>query len=317
MVLRTPWAYGLLQDAPATTTNPKLNVPSLLPIINPEKPTRDITHCTSGASNLTSRYPDPVYEDPKILSEYLLFHYGTAEEILPGNEGPRDALFFPVRSVTELLPPDQAQVNRALDVGCAVGRSAFELARVAGKVHAVDFSRAFIEAAQGVAAERAISFSYAVEGEITQPSTARVPEGIDPHRIEFRVGDAMNLPVEWSNFDVVHAANLICRLPEPRRFLDRLPDLVAPGGTLLLCTPWSWLETFTPRDKWLGGHAGGPHSFDALQEILSPYFELEFRKDLPFLIREHARKYQWSLADGTRWRRVAGKADGPPSTPIH
>jgi hypothetical protein len=26
-------------------------------------------------------------------------------------------------------------------------------------------------------------------------------------------------------------------------------------------------------------------------------------KDLPFLIREHARKFQWSVAEATIWRR--------------
>jgi hypothetical protein len=26
---------------------------------------------------------------------------------------------------------------------------------------------------------------------------------------------------------------------------------------------------------------------------------------MPFLIREHARKFQWSVALGTRWRRNA------------
>jgi hypothetical protein len=30
---------------------------------------------------------------------------------------------------------------------------------------------------------------------------------------------------------------------------------------------------------------------------------LKLSKELPFLIREHARKYQWSVAWGTRWVR--------------
>ena len=42
-----------------------------------------------------------------------------------------------------------------------------------------------------------------------------------------------------------------------------------------------------------------------LQSELGQAFTLEHSADLPFLIREHARKYQWSVALGTRWRRRA------------
>ena len=70
------------------------------------------------------------YETDRALAEYLLFHYGTAEQILPYGFGPGAALDFPVRCVAECLaarplPPR----SRALDLGCAVGRASFELAR--------------------------------------------------------------------------------------------------------------------------------------------------------------------------------------------
>ncbi|CAM9795790.1 unnamed protein product [Choristocarpus tenellus] len=31
-------------------------------------------------------------------------------------------------------------------------------------------------------------------------------------------------------------------------------------------------------------------------------FVLEGRKEMPFLIREHRRKFQWGCSDGTIWR---------------
>ena len=52
-----------------------------------------------------------------------------------------------------------------------------------------------------------------------------------------------DLPNDLGSFDIVHAANLICRLPNPMLFLDRLPELVKEGGgSLLLATPFTWLE---------------------------------------------------------------------------
>ena len=49
--------------------------------------------------------------------------------------------------------------------------------------------------------------------------------------------------------------------------------------------------------------AGGPKTFEAVDAELSQSFELLETHDMPFLIREHARKFQWGCSDGTVWRR--------------
>jgi 2-polyprenyl-3-methyl-5-hydroxy-6-metoxy-1,4-benzoquinol methylase len=108
----------------------------------------------------------------------------------------------------------------------------------------------------------------------------------------------MDLRGDLGSFDIVHAANLLCRLAEPQRLLDRLAALVKPGGQLLLTTPCTWLEEFTPPANWPRGS-----TMEWLQDKLGAHFTLAHRADLPFLIREHARKYQWSVALGTRWVR--------------
>ena len=240
------------------------------------------------------------YESDKILAEYLLFHYGADDEILGKIPGPREALSFPRRSVSELIGPMQRDAC-ALDLGCAVGRSTFELARYAASVTGIDFSASFIAAAQELKTAGQIESSRRIEGDLTAPFTAKVPAGIDPSRVTFETGDATILRPDLAGFDAVLAANLICRLPEPCKFLDRLPQLIKPGGQLLLTTPFTWLEEFTPRANWLGGD--GLRSFDALKDILSPHFELQMSKDLPFLIREHERKFQYGVALGSRWLR--------------
>ena len=79
------------------------------------------------------------YETDLLLNQYLLFHYGTAEDQLPYPFGPRDALFFPQRCVTNFLP-EIGEVERALDLGCAVGRSTFELARWSQEAVGIDSS---------------------------------------------------------------------------------------------------------------------------------------------------------------------------------
>ena len=46
------------------------------------------------------------------------------------------------------------------------------------------------------------------------------------------------------------------------------------------------------------------NSEEGLARALSPFFELEERKELPFVIREHRRKFQFSMSLGSRWRRL-------------
>ena len=241
----------------------------------------------------------PIYETDKLLAEYLLFHFGTAEEILPPQgawpEGMTAALDFAVRTTEHF---SVGEVARGLDLGCAVGRSSFEMSRRCGEVVGMDFSHAFIRAAEALRGGAALDYSRREEAALVTDLIAHLPAGIDGGRSRFFQGDAMDLPADLGRFDRVHAANLVCRLPEPGRLLDRLPALVKPGGELVLATPCTWLEDFTPVENWpVRG------TFDWLQAKLAPAFSLIRQADEPFLIRETARKFQWTTSLVTVWRR--------------
>jgi len=242
------------------------------------------------------------YESRRLVDEYLFFHYATFAEAAGTLPVPSEAWGFPRRVVTELLDTS-APIANALDVGCAVGASSFELARSIDQVKGIDFSGAFIQAAQELKSHGALEATLAFEGKRVQKFTASVPGNVDVSRVSFETGDAMDLRSDLGAFDVVLAANLICRLPEPQRFIERLADLVKPSGQLLLATPFSWLPEFTPEKNWLGGTEDAAPSHEILADLLRPAFALEFAKDLPFLIREHSRKFQYGISLGTRWRR--------------
>ena len=237
-----------------------------------------------------------IYETARSLGEYLLFHYGSEEEQFPWPDGPKDALDFARRSVEELIDPSTS-IGQALDLGCAVGKSSFVLANISGQVLGVDYSESFIGAAESLMQSGSLSYQYHEEGSRWEDASVKIADL--PSNLSFEVGDACNLRKDLGHFDVVHAANLLCRLPDPLSLLDRLPDLVNPGGHLILTTPFTWLEEFTSPEKWL--EEGD--SASALKNILEEHFDLEMEKNLPFLIREHRRKFQYSLALGMRWKR--------------
>lgn len=236
------------------------------------------------------------YESRKLRDEYLLFHYGTDDEILPYPDGPREALRFAVRTVTETLPG--TPVGRALDLGCAVGRSAFELTAFCEQVIGIDFSQAFIETAQQLQRQGSLDYLRLEEATVTTPLTAHLPPIAKAERVEFETGDATALRADLGSFDIVHAANLICRLPDPAKLFERLPSLVNPGGTLVITTPCTWLGEFTPPENW----PSGP-TLDWLKQSLAPAFNMQRSTNMPFLIRETARKFQWSVAEASIWTR--------------
>lgn len=240
------------------------------------------------------------YETPELLGEYMLFHYGSDENVMPWSNGPKEGVGFPVRTVLELIDPSTLAVDAlGLDVGCAVGRSTFELGHFCSQVKGVDLSFSFIDVANQLVEHGKYEYKFREEGDLFREGTATVSTA-QRAKAKFAVSDACSLSPELGAFDVVHAANLICRLPRPDLFLNNLPNLVKPGGQLLLATPFTWLEEFTPREKWLGSG----NSEEGLTQILSSFFELEERKELPFVIREHRRKFQFSVSLGTRWRRL-------------
>ena len=78
---------------------------------------------------------------------------------------PSDGLDFAVRVVQECLKEETvSQPCRALDLGCAVGRSSFELARRCEEVIGIDYSRRFIEAAERVRRDGACRSNGSTKG---------------------------------------------------------------------------------------------------------------------------------------------------------
>lgn len=237
-----------------------------------------------------------IYETERLKDEYLLFHYGKPEQIHSWGGGPDRALDFPKRIVERFSLGD---VSRALDLGCAVGRSAFEMSRAAEEVVAIDYSHSFVEAGKVMQEHGRCEVSRLNEGKMLDSVHVEVPADAYPGRIKFEQGNAMDLRKDLGEFDRVLAANLLCRLGDPSLLLARLPGLVKVGGELVLTTPCTWLEEFTPSNYWPPGD-----TLEWLKMELGGYFELLEEHDEPFLIRETARKFQWTVALLTKWRRI-------------
>ncbi len=242
------------------------------------------------------------YETDELLGQYLDFHYGPSHFSVPN---------YPKACIELALAHHTGVHERALDLGCAVGRSSFELARRFNDVIGIDLSHRFIDSAILLAEQGQLPYRVPTEGELTENRTADLSElGLKEtaRRTHFQVGDACALnTADLGTFDVVFAGNLIDRLPDPAAFLAQLPALIRPGGLLMITSPYTLLPEFTPRKRWLGGFEENGRALsvlDGLRQHLEPDFTLlKPTQDIPFVIRETARKYQHTLAEATLWRR--------------
>lgn len=247
-----------------------------------------------------------LYETDRYLNEYLLFHYGSAVQICPFSGKPT-GVDFHRRIIDECLKTKRfPSKSRALDVGCAVGRMTFELSRKVEFAVGIDYSQKFIRAAKRIQKSGRHSVLIKEEGDLFSRDTVHLPRNLNSRKrkVRFERGDASK--IQKALFDVVTAINLIDRLPRPEQFLKQLSSLVLPGGTLILGSPYTWMSEYTPPSNWLGGYKRGKESqWTAVKivQLLKSDFRLIKRRDFPFLIREHRRKYQWGVSEVLVFRR--------------
>lgn len=242
-----------------------------------------------------------IYETNKLVSSYLHFHYG--ESYFGVNN-------YPVACIDACMSYLQdAQKQKALDLGCSVGRASFELARYFDHVDGIDFSARFIQHGFRLQEDGCIRYTIPTEGELVVYKECDLTEldyqGVK-HKVEFIQGDACNLKPGFCGYDLIFCGNLIDRLYDPLRFLKTIPARLNRGGFLALVSPYTWLEEYTEKSKWLGGIKLNGENFttlDGLKQALLGQFDLVDTRDIPFVIRETQRKFQHTVAQMTVWQR--------------
>jgi ubiquinone/menaquinone biosynthesis C-methylase UbiE len=163
-----------------------------------------------------------------------------------------------------------------------------------------------------------IAFNVQEEGELTVREEIQFDtKGLqnthfiqcDAHNLPRVTVDADGEPLDCSHFNLIVCANLIDRLRSPKDVLHYLASVQKKGDWLFLLSPYTWMEEWTEKKNWIGGfYKDGDHSmpvttFDGLKSELDATYELITSSDVPFLLREHARKFQYSTSHFTAWRR--------------
>jgi len=244
-----------------------------------------------------------IYETDKQLSEYAEFHYG--DQYFGVDNFPKKIAELAIEAM------GNKTMGNALDLGCATGRSSFELARHFSQVTGIDFSARFIDLGLQLAEQGIVRYTLTDEGELVSYHERKLSDlqldGLQS-KVAFFQGDACNLKPHFRGYDLIIAVNLIDRLYSPAKFLKTVHERLNSGGLLLIASPYTWLTEHTEREQWLGGFKKNGENFttfDGLKEVLAEHFVLKQGPlEVPFVIRETKRKFQHSFSEVTVWEYV-------------
>ena len=241
------------------------------------------------------------YETDELVAQYMEFHFG---------KNYYDVENYPAKCA-QICIQLSGNKGKALDLGCAVGRTTFELAHAFDEVVGVDLSARFIQCAKDLKEKDYLDYSTITEGELVTPFQAKLSKlNLDQikNKVSFYQEDACNLSALHQDYDLIFAGNLLDRLQDPKQFLSSVHEYLSMDGILVMSSPYTLLTEYTPRENWIGGYVENGQEisvFDGIKNVLEPHFSLISDPiDVPFVIRETKRKFQHTVAELSCWKRI-------------
>jgi 2-polyprenyl-3-methyl-5-hydroxy-6-metoxy-1,4-benzoquinol methylase len=136
-----------------------------------------------------------MYENDVMLSKYLHFNYGERDshlfnvpsnQILLSNYEPFAEKCATVgHEMFKKYSNSSVKPLSAFDLGCGMGRTAFELARQFDLVDAIDYSRAFIDEANRIKNDGTVTFNYFINGSNSKTVSLAIDADIKRERVNF------------------------------------------------------------------------------------------------------------------------------------
>jgi SAM-dependent methyltransferase/uncharacterized protein YbaR (Trm112 family) len=190
------------------------------------------------------------------MSIYCWGHYGD----LDPEEQQNDALGSIVDCLTQGLSLSIKPSGPALDLGCSVGRTTFEIAeRIDGLALGIDLNFAMLQTAQEVLQTGRLTYAQRRLGLVSDRRDFPVQFPAS-ELVDFWACDTLALPFAAGQFGTVLAMNLLDCVASPRDLLVEISNMLQKDGSALIATPYDWSPNATPVEAWIGGHSQrGPH----------------------------------------------------------
>ena len=204
------------------------------------------------------------------ISRVLHHHFGAAS-----HQAAHD-----LQQILGLLQPYVTVNTKVLDLGCGAGRLAFELAKVAGHVDAIDFTARHIQHCLNLKEQGQLRYVMPTQGEIFdfhEVTLENLGLGQSPDNLHFAQGDGHNLKPQFNDYDIAICHRVIEYSYHPQVLLEQLSQRVKTGGLMVLGSSYAWDISVTEMQHWIGGikRNGENLSSEAhLFEIMSAGFDL-------------------------------------------
>jgi uncharacterized protein YbaR (Trm112 family) len=221
------------------------------------------------------------------VSVYADAHWG--DRALPPPDGPAPRFAFEPFA-RKLAERAAFPVERAVELGCSMGRGLVELARGARVTVGIDRNFATLRRARHLLAGEPLPFARRAVGRVyaravIQPGDAAAPG------VGLVCADALDPPLAPGFFGRVAAFNLLDAVRAPPQLLHVLDGLAAPGGEILVSSPYAWQSAFVEEDQRIGGAdpAAAVKKTLATGEGLESRYAIDDEGDLPWALRRDAR----------------------------
>jgi SAM-dependent methyltransferase len=236
------------------------------------------------------------------LSIYLDAHWG--DRATPPPDGPGPA-FGMSALAGRLGERGQRRIGRCVELGCSVGRGLAELARGAELVVGVDLHFGALRRARRVLLGEELRYPRRVMGRHYRAATIQAGE-LATDRVALVCGDALDPPLCPGVFERVVALNLLDSVPWPGQLISVVDGLCAPGGEVILCSPYSFQSGIVEEAGRLPGPDPGAALRGQLSEgagLLARYL-IDEETELPWGLRRDQRSAHTYLVHYLRCRKA-------------
>lgn len=172
------------------------------------------------------------YESDESISSYCDLYYG------------KDNLYT---NYVDLLKPylKDLKNSKALDLGCCVGRTSFELAKIYDEVLGIDFSANYINIGVKLKLYDFVNYKIKKEDKTFEERAISLKD-FDLEKVKDKVsfmqGDACNLKEIYKDFDLIFYSSLIDKLYYPKKFLEDVSRRINKNGFFVFLSSHNWFH---------------------------------------------------------------------------
>ena len=172
------------------------------------------------------------YESDESISLYCDLYYG------------KDNLYT---NYVDLIRPylKDLKVSKALDLGCCVGRTSFELAKIYDEVLGIDFSANYINIGVKLKLYDFVNYKIKKQDKTFEERAISLND-FDLEKVKDKVsfmqGDACNLKEIYKDFDLIFYSSLIDKLYYPKKFLEDVSRRINKNGFFVFLSSHNWFN---------------------------------------------------------------------------